>query len=801
MDTLRLRTDLPAIEPLQKREPLQKGFLLSRHSHDKKGQTEIVLWVVTESGPVRLVIQGERPVCFVKTALFEPLQHAFLKAFADAEVRPLTLKDFQHDAISAVYSKDTAQSFLIHDYLRAKGLELFESDFRLADRYLMERFVYGGLEFTGQPRSRSGYVEYQNARIRPAEFNPSFKVISLDIECSERGELYSIGLSGGDYGLVIMVGNQEPVEWIQWVDHEKALLEAFEEVLHTLDPDIVIGWNVINFDFRLLLKRADRHGMKLRLGRGGQAASWRNRRGDSGQGFITIPGRMVIDGIEALKAATYQFDSFSLESVAQALLGRGKATEDVDNRMAIINHDFRHNKEKLARYNLEDCRLVEAIFEHTNILDYLRLRSHLTGLELDRMGGSVQAFTNLYLPRLHRAGYIAPNLPEGGGLASPGGYVMDSIPGLYRNVIVLDFKSLYPSIIKTFKIDPMGLVEGLAEPDDAIPGFRGGMFSREKHFLPDIIASLWAQRDEAKKQKDAARSQALKIIMNSFYGVLGSGGCRFYDTRLASSITIRGHEIMQQTARWIEEQGYQVIYGDTDSTFVLLNETYSDDQAATTGKKLEKMINQRWDEKLKGDFQLESALELEFETCYRRFLMPTIRGADTGSKKRYAGIKTTSSGQELVFKGLETVRSDWTALAKYFQTELFTLVFADQSPEALVRETVEKTLAGEWDDKLVYRKRLRRNLKDYVKNVPPQVRAARMADEINQSLGKSLKYQRKGWVQYVMTVNGPEPLEYLRSPIDYQHYIDKQLKPVADGVLPFINLDFNTLIDEQMGLF
>ena len=91
-----------------------------------------------------------------------------------------------------------------------------------------------------------------------------------------------------------------------------------------------------------------------------------------------------------LKAATYQFDSFSLEFVAIALLNKGKVTEDVDNRMAIINHDFQHNKQKLAKYNLEDCRLVSELFEHTRLLDYLRLRSQITGLELDRMGGSVQ---------------------------------------------------------------------------------------------------------------------------------------------------------------------------------------------------------------------------------------------------------------------------------------------------------------------------------------------------------------------------------------------------------------------------
>lgn len=103
---------------------------------------------------------------------------------------------------------------------------------------------------------------------------------------------------------------------------------------------------------------------------------------------------------------------------------------------------------------------------------------------------------------------------------------MDSKPGLYRNVLVLDFKSLYPSIIRTFKIDPLGLIEGLVEAD-AIPGFREAKFSRTKHFLPEIITELWQARDEAKRQKDAPRSQAIKILMNSFYGVLGSGGAVF----------------------------------------------------------------------------------------------------------------------------------------------------------------------------------------------------------------------------------------------------------------------------------
>ena len=112
-----------------------------------------------------------------------------------------------------------------------------------------------------------------------------------------------------------------------------------------------------------------------------------------------------------------------------------------------------------------------------------------------------------------------------------------------------------------------------------------------------------------------------------------------------------------------------------------------------------------------------------------------------------------------------------------------------------------KLKAGQRDHQLVYTKRLRRPLDDYVKNVPPHVRAARLADEINRQQGKPLKYQRKGRIAYVMTTNGPEPVEYQQSSIDYQHYIDKQVQPIADAILPFVGLSFSAIVDDQMQLF
>ncbi|EKO3814990.1 DNA polymerase II [Vibrio harveyi] len=785
---------------------IQQGFLLTRQARDIKGQTQIELWLSTENGPTQLLIQGERPVFFIEQAQIEQTKRFATSKQIAVDIRSLELKNFQLTPLAACYTQTTKDAFALQDELKQNDIVHFEGDVRLADRYLMERFIKGSMEFTGNQQSLNGFQRIQNAKCRTGEYQPKLHVVSLDLECSEKGILYSIGLDSPVDSRVIMIGEPEQAETpIQWVKDEKALLDALIAWFKQFDPDVIVGWNVIDFDFRLLHKRAEWHNMKLILGRADQPSFFRSS-AQSQQGFISIPGRVVLDGIDTLKTATYHFRSWSLESVSQELLGEGKEIHNVHDRMDEINRMYRLDKPSLAKYNLQDCVLVNKIFDHTHLLDFAIERSRLTGVELDRVGGSVAAFTNLYLPQIHRAGYVAPNLHPENWIASPGGYVMDSIPNLYDSVLVLDFKSLYPSIIRSFLIDPMGLVEGLQleigkAEDEAVPGFRGGQFHRSKHFLPEMIEKLWAARDVAKKNNEKAFSQAIKIIMNSFYGVLGSSGCRFFDTRLASSITMRGHEIMKQTKVLIEAKGYQVIYGDTDSTFVSLNGPYSQADADKIGNELVEYINQWWGEHLRDEYNLNSILELEYETHYRKFLMPTIRGAETGSKKRYAGLIGEGEKECIIFKGLESARTDWTPLAQRFQNTLYQMIFHGEDPSDYVREMVEKTNSGEFDDQLVYQKRLRRKLHEYQKNIPPQVRAARLADDINAKLGRPLQYQNRGRIEYLITVNGPEPHEYRNSPIDYQHYIDKQLKPIADAILPFIGTDFEQLSAPQMGLF
>ncbi|MCZ6882876.1 MAG: DNA polymerase II, partial [Gammaproteobacteria bacterium] len=413
-------------------------------------------------------------------------------------------------------------------------------------------------------------------------------------------------------------------------------------------------------------------------------------------------------------------------------------------------------------------------------------------------------FDNLYLPRLHRKGFVAPKIGDyQGELSAPGGYVMDSKPGLHDSVLVLDYKSLYPSIIRTFKVDPYGRIAAKqAAPEDIIAGFDGASFSKQENILPGIIERLWQARDRAKQDGNAALSQAIKIIMNSFYGVLGTPGCRIHDSRLTSSITKRSHKIILQTVKLIEAEGYEVIYGDTDSVFVSLQQVCENTRAQAIGERLVGRINQYWQDQLQQEYGIQSFLEMEFETHFNQFFMPTVRGSDQGSKKRYAGLIDDGQGNRTIhYKGLETVRTDWTGLARNFQQALYQLVFDGEEYENYILQTISELRAGKFDDQLVYRKRLRKKLSEYLKNIPPHAQAAIKAEAVFKQSGQPSRYRNRSWIEYVITVSGAETLECQQSKLDYDHYIEKQLTPIVDTILNAIGSSMEAVTSQQQDLF
>jgi len=793
---------------------MTNAFLLTRQWRDTREGVALDLWWATEQGSCWTQITGQEVVFFVLREQAAEIQ-TLIQRLRQWRMAEVDLKTFLNKPVNALYFKSHRTARDAQDIFKQNDIAYWESDIRPPERYLMERFVTAGAQFDIPDQAPLPLV---NPRIAPLPddqslWRPQLRMLSLDIETTmDAKQLYSIGVWCDAGNKVFMVGDGVDTDIVVFCNDEKFCLQQFFLFLQQADPDVFIGWNLVQFDLLVLENICQRLGIELQLGRGAQSIHWRHEENDGGRSFVVIPGRVALDGIELLKAANHQFQSYSLQNVSRELLGESKLLTGND-RGDDITRLFKEDKLALAEYNLRDCELVWKIFMQQELLAFAMERSQLTGLLLDRIGGSVAAFEYLYLPRLHRRGYIAPNLGEfESDVISPGGYVMNSQPGIFDNVLVLDFKSLYPSIMCTFLIDPCAFwIAQHHHLDDSqvVTGFNDAYFSREDHILPGVIEQLSAARDRAKQHKNAPLSHAIKIIMNSFYGVLGSTGCRFFDPRISSSITLRGHEIIQRSRDWIEQQGYAVIYGDTDSLFVWLENNCvgktpkTAEQCNKIGSRLAKELNAWWQKTVQDEFKVASALEIQYETHYLRFLMPTIRGSELGTKKRYAGLIEINGQREMIFKGLENVRTDWTQLAKEFQMLLYRKIFDGEDYLDFVRTTNDQVLAGERDMELIYRKRLRRHLHEYQKNVPPHVQAAR---KYVQLTGERLR--RGDWISYVITTNGPEPvgsdeiiMSMRQSPIDYQHYIDKQLTPVADSILHFLNESLNQLVDQQLSLF
>ncbi|UII69616.1 DNA polymerase II [Pseudomonas sp. HN11] len=789
------------------------GFILTRHWRDTPSGTVVDFWLATDHGAKLLRRTNIVSVSFAPAHYQEDVE-AVVSTMQDVTVKRLDLMDFYGRPILGIYSKNFRQQATIEKNLKTRRVPVYEADIRPPERYLMERFLTASVSiYVNHPDEKV----LLNCKVLPNDtYRPSLKVVSLTMEADEAGALKLISLYNPEHSTVISLqasaaapdvdppNLSEDFEVIQVGDHAE-MIKELNRWFCANDPDAIIGWNLIQVELRVLQIYADRHNVPLKLGRDGSPIDWRENVGKEGSFFATVAGRAVIAGGEAIKTALASFMSATLDNVIEALLPGVSHPE----------HPHKHGSGEpqaytidrlmqLARYSMMSSLMVFRIFDETKLLRFMMDRASVTGLQVDNFRGSIAAFEHQYLPRMHREGFVAPNVGDVPMASYPRGHVLDSKPGLYDSVIVLDYKSLYASIIRTFLVDPVGMAAANDSNDETqiIFGINGTKFSRTRHCLPAITSSLWKRSDQAKLDNNEPLSEALKLLMNSFFGVLGSPDCRFFDPKLVSAMTLRGHDIISRSRDIIEAQGYAVIYGDTDSIFISLDEAASNDRAQEIAEHLVDVVNQWWREFTQTTLQIESELEIEFDTHYQRFFLPTLRGTNQGSKKRFAGLVLHVNGeQKIVYRGLESTRSDWTPLARQFQHDLYQRIFHDQPFEDFIRNYVKLTREGIFDHRLIYKKRIPRKLTDYVKNVPPQVLAAKLADEISQKNGQPMKYQSGGWISYVITINGPQPVEHVQSLVDYEHYIGHQLAPIADSILVPLNTNFSIIVSDQRSLF
>jgi DNA polymerase-2 len=775
---------------------MDKGFIVYPTYRIIDDKAFVYLFGRLENGDSFLTINLTRPYFFIREKDLEKL----------GKIKTTIKYDTENSKLQSFYSEPVVKVILdvprdvpaLRDMMKREDILTYEADIRFVSRYLMDLGIKGSMEIKGDYK-KGEFVNriYENPELSSCNFVPKLRTLSIDIETSmDLSSLYCISLFADGFTRSLIVKDRK-VKNAESFKTEKDLLIRFKEIIHEYDPDIITGWNLIDFDLKLIKRKFDENKIPFVLGRADWPCQLRIQEDFLKDSSAEFPGRMVLDGMHLLRISFVSVSDFKLQTAAEEILGDSKLDifEDLD-KGEEIQKKYLEEPEKLVEYNLKDCELVIRILEKKGIIEMTIQRSLLTGMQLDRVKASIASLDNLYIREANLNGHVCRTSDFADSEERiKGGYVRNSIPGIYDYIDVLDFKSLYPSIIRTFNIDPITFIpkelHGKFNREDIIEASNGAWFKKEIGILPKLIEELWAQRDIAKKKKIQEQSYAIKITMNSFFGVLANPMCRFYSLDMANAITHSGQFIVKKSADLAEELGYKVIYGDTDSIFL---ETKASDMnhAEEIGTKVQKKINTFWQDYSKENFGMKSYMEIQFEKIFVRFMMPKIRGTEIGAKKRYAGLMIIDGKEKIDFTGLEFVRRDWTELSKVFQLELIDRIFHKKEVVDYIKNFVKELKAGKHDKLLIYKKAIRKDLAQYTKTTPPHVKAARKLGKITSSI-----------IAYVITTDGPEAVQKLEHPYDYDHYIDKQLKPIADSILGFYGTNFDDLMSssKQTSLF
>jgi DNA polymerase-2 len=741
------------------REEKEKEIELKIYSIDKKAQTKL------EKKRIPYQI-------YAKKKDFEALMIKSDKIVLSDEV---FLNKNQEKVVKIdIFSKE------LYDYLSKKfkeaEFETYESDLPAEHRYLIDYGVSifkGGKDEIPDLRYICFDIEsvgnYDNQEVimisTHTPYDDDFKKVYVN---KEKVEHKKIKTEKKDYEIV-------------YLKDEKELLESFRDDLIEYRPQVILGWNVIDFDFRVIRDRMKFYGLDFNFSAFEGECKLRINKDFFIDSSLNCPGVLVFDVIHLLKSNFINFDDYKLNTVAKEVLGNEKIDileeeeNSFDDKMNAIKNLARNNPLKLIEYNYKDSYLTTQIIEKLSLLKLMVQRSIITNTPLSKVKSPIASLDILYLKELHKLKKVAPtnrNFTDSNQIE--GAYVINPKRGFYKDIFVLDFQSLYPSIIMTFNIGPFS-----HEENGEIEAPNGAKFSKKRGILPDLIERVYKERAIAKKEKNDIKSYALKTTMNSFYGAIASPKSRFYNRDIGGAITSFGRHIIQKAKQYVEERGFKTIYGDTDSVFIkdIQKEFKSYEEKKKRGERIERELNDYFKKWVEEGFAQKNMLDIELEKIYDKFFI--------ASKKRYVGYDKEKD--KIQFVGMEAIRGDWTELARSFQVNLVNLIFQEKNKEEIeqyILDYIKKLERGEFDNQLVYRKKITKPLSAYTKTTPPHVRAAR---ELKEFRGRAVKY--------VMGEEGPKHVSLIDKNFkyDYKHYIEKQLKGVSDDLLESLGIDVDKL--------
>ena len=560
---------------------------------------------------------------------------------------------------------------------RRAGYDVLSADISFHHRYFYDMDMGSCIEVTGEEvggKYGTDLIVRMDSFRNLESFDPGLRILSFDIENSIEHDFI--------YTICAVVGENDTIrECEPLTGSERDIITGFSDLIRREDPDVITGYNIDNYDIRKIIERAKANRMS-------DALPWGRDGGQPrliGERFWRVRGRLICDAWWAVKKELRPKQE-TLNAVSSMLLGEQKL--DVDPRQ--MDSEWANNRDKVIRYCTKDAELALRILLEVGTVRKdmdLAAVSKLT-VEDVMTSGSSQLADSLLIRAADR-GKIGVPMTKGrfpGSEQIEGGYVHTMTPGLYHWVCVLDFKSMYPSLIISKNI----CFTTLSDDGEIVSPSGARFMSKERRvgLLPTILENLMNERDEIKARMKGTSDPheyryldglqgAVKVLMNTFYGMFASSFYRFTDKNIGAAITSFARANVKGIISDVESEGVSVIYSDTDSVFM---QSPHHDLEGSVG------FGTAMAERFSRD-----GGTLEFEKLLEPFFTH-------GMKKRYVGkVVWPKASDELLVRGYEIRRSDSFDLQSNMLTDLFGMILEERNDEALamVRSTVQRVQSGD----------------------------------------------------------------------------------------------------------
>ncbi|MDP7244514.1 MAG: DNA-directed DNA polymerase [Flavobacteriales bacterium] len=634
------------------------------------------------------------------------------------------------------------------------------------------------------------------------------KILSIDIEtytplykeiAPEKNPIIMLSLYAKDFQKVFVWKRfKTDFDYVEFVDSEVGLIEKFKEVIETYNPDILTGYFSDGFDLPYIKTRADKYKVKLDLGL--DFSELKVSKGKVTTTQITgITHLDIFKFIRKIISGTLKTETYNLNAVASELLGEQKIDVDLNELSKAWDNETELNE--FCEYNLNDSRLSYNLAE--KLMPTISEMVKITGLtiyDVNRMGFS-QLIEWYLLRQAPNFNEISPNKPSNDDvlkrrlLTYKGAFVFEPKPGLYNNIVVFDYRSLYPTIIGSHNIGP-GTINCSCCQEEAnfVPtedNKKIWFCSKKKGFIPTLIEDLITRRTRIKEiikdqidEKFAildARQNSLKLFANSFYGYLGFFMARWYSIECAQATTAFGRYYIKDVIARAGKSGFEVLYSDTDSVFMALGEKTKQDAENFSEK-----INQ----------ELPGLMELEFDGFYPSGIFVSAKAGAFGAKKKYALIDENGM---LKIKGFESVRRNWSMIAKEVQEKVLEMILKEKdNKKALeyVKKVVDDLRNKEIPlEKVIIHTQLQKEISDYDARGPHVAVAQRLKNQgISVGPGSMIRFVVLQGSDIIRN-RSKLPEEVKGNEYDADYYINNQVIPAVERIFNVLGYTKEDLLE------